>query len=95
MEVMNFKKVAILRATERGIGNSIGLTSVVLMFITANSIQNLTTPKIFAVMEARNILRIGIMYIVMGIGLFYEMKVIVGRVALMMNIEERSMIHLS
>jgi len=65
------------------------------MFIVANSISTLTTPKIFSVMEARGILRAAVMLIVMGIGLYYEMKVIMGRVALVMNIEERSMIHLS
>lgn len=64
------------------------------MFIISNSIQILTVPKIFSIMEARGIIRTASMLVVMGISLFFEMKVVMGRVAMTMNIKEISMINI-
>jgi hypothetical protein len=92
-EVNSFKKLAFLRAVERGIGNSIGLIISLVMFVIASAASGLRTPTIFSVMEIRTTIKTSVMHMVMGIGLYYETKVTLSRFALIFNIEERSMIN--
>ena len=78
----------------RGIGNSIGFISALVIFVIAYNTTGLTVPKIFSVLEMGAILKLTVLYVVLGIGVYYESTIVFNRFAGIFSLEEAAMIKL-
>jgi ABC-type multidrug transport system fused ATPase/permease subunit len=93
LELAALKRLALGRSVERGLGNSISLLSSLLMLIIAsNFTADLTFAKIFSILEIMASLKVNVLLLVLGIGLYYEIKVVLARFASIFNLELKSMI---
>lgn len=92
-EMDNLKKLALGRAIERALGNSISLISSVIMFVVAHYANTeLSFAKIFSTLEIMTSLRLYTFLMVLALGLYYELKVVFDRFASIFNIEPKSMV---
>ena len=62
------------------------------MFVFASNYTVLNVPKILSVLEMGAILKLTVLYVVLGIGLYYESVVVFNRFASIFGIEETCMI---
>ena len=74
------------RAIERGIGKSLAFASALVIFVTEYNSTGLNTPLIFSVMEMAALLNMAAISMVLGIGLYFETKVVFNRFATIISI---------
>ena len=92
-EVARFYLLALGRSVERAIGNSLGFISSLVMFIIAdNAGTDLTLAKIFSTLEVAGGLKMTIMFLAVGVGVYYEIMVVFGRFANIFNIQNTQMV---
>ena len=92
---MNYKRLSFGRSIERAIADSIGLCSVLVMFVAAHYAQtDLTLSKIFSTLDIIINFKLSIFMFVSGLGFYYEVKVVFERFASIFNIENVSMIEI-
>jgi len=90
---MNYKKLSIGRSLERTIADSIGFWASLVMFVVAHYIQTvLTLSKIFSTLDIIINFKQSLAYMTIGLGFYYEVKVVFERFASIFNIENVSMI---
>lgn len=92
-EIENYKKLSLGRSLERAIGNMIGFMAALLMFVAAHYANTqLDLAKIFSTLEIIMNFKLSIFMFILGLGFYYEVKVVFGRFANIFNIENTSMI---
>jgi hypothetical protein len=87
-----FKYLIIGKSLERALGYSVGYVGAVIMFIIASNTTGLTVPLIFSVAEMATLLKSTVLFIVLGMGVYYDLTVIFDRFSLIFNMEDISMI---
>lgn len=94
-EVTLYRLLAVGRAVERAIGNSLGFIGSFVMFIVAYyASTGLTLAKIFSTLEVATALKQTIIMMALGLGVYYEIKVVFGRFANIFNIENTCMLQI-
>jgi hypothetical protein len=64
------------------------------MFVVASKTTGLNLAKIFSVLEITTTLKMTILLVVLGVGLYYEIKVVFSRFASIFNLEEKAMLRI-
>lgn len=71
-ELANLERFAFRKSLERGLSNSIGFISSIVMFIIASSAgEGLTLAKIYSVLEIMSSLKMSSQQMIIGFGLYY------------------------
>lgn len=86
--------MALGKAFERALGYFISFIASLVMIIVAYYLAGIDFPKIFSVLEIMSSLKVNVLMFVLGMGLYYEIKVIFARFASIFNLENKSMIHI-
>lgn len=66
------------------------------MFVIAYNVgQKLTLASIYSVLEIMSSLKMASKYMILGFGTYYELKIVCGRFASILNIQNKSMIKIN
>ena len=95
-EISELKRLAFGRAFERAMAHSTAFLSSLVMFILADTIgpKGLTFALIFSTLEIFSSVRRSLTWLNIGVGLYFEIKVVFGRFASIFNIPNKSMIEI-
>ena len=87
--------MALGRAFERAIANATAFLSCLVIFVLAEEVNHdLTFSKIFSALEMFASIKFSLTIANIGVGLYFEIKVVFGRFASIFNIENKSMIQI-
>jgi ABC-type bacteriocin/lantibiotic exporter with double-glycine peptidase domain len=91
-EISVFRNLAVARSLERALGNSIGYMAAIIMLGVASMTTGISVALIFSVLEMASLLKANVLLVVLSLGLYYETTVVLGRFAVIFNIEALAMI---
>lgn len=93
MEIANYRKLSLGRSLERSLGNFVVVASALVMYVVAHYVGiGLTTAKIFSSLEVIFAFKFSIFMLSIGLGFYYEVKVVFGRFASIFAIKRTAMI---
>jgi glycerol-3-phosphate acyltransferase PlsY len=81
------------KSVERALGYFISFFASLVMIVIAYYVAGIDFTKIFSVLEIMSSLKANVLMFTLGMGLYYELKVIFGRFASVFNLENVSMVH--
>jgi hypothetical protein len=95
LEIQNYRRLSFGKSLERAISNFIGIASGFLMYLVAHYTgTGLTMPKIFSTLEVIFAFKYSIFMLGVGLGFYYEVKVVFQRFASIFSIKRTAMIQI-
>lgn len=95
MEISNYRRLSFGKSLERALSNFVGIASGFLMYIVAHYAgTHLSIPKIFSTLEVIFAFKYSIFMLGVGLGFYYEVKVVFERFASIFSIKRTSMIEI-